>query len=128
MHFLQFVAVATVIFVTAPLADTFQSGASAPFKRSLSFKTLNHRIPSLPIRPAHWLRLKGGFRFGSLNTIATATAPVAAAPVEKFRKDYRVPDYSIRTVDLTFKIFKGHTQVYDSIRSVNDVRISFVDI
>ncbi len=34
-----------------------------------------------------------------------------SAPVEKFRKDYKLPDYFIHTVDLTFKIFSGHTQV-----------------
>jgi hypothetical protein len=33
-------------------------------------------------------------------------------PVEKFRKDYKVADYAIYNVELTFKIFKGYTQVY----------------
>ncbi len=43
--------------------------------------------------------------------MTTATTAPTAEPEEKFRKDYKVPDYSIQTVDLTFKIFKGHTQV-----------------
>ena len=32
-------------------------------------------------------------------------------PVEKFRKDYKVPDFAIHSVDLTFKIYSSHTQV-----------------
>jgi aminopeptidase N len=47
-----------------------------------------------------------------LSTLATSSATATpTAPVEKFRKDYKVPDYSIQSVDLTFKIFEGHTQV-----------------
>jgi hypothetical protein len=45
----------------------------------------------------------------------TTSAP--AAPVEKFRKDYKVPDYAIHKVDLIFKIFDGHTQVFSHISS-----------
>ena len=30
---------------------------------------------------------------------------------EKFRNDYKVPDYFIRDVELTFKIFDKYTQV-----------------
>jgi hypothetical protein len=60
---------------------------------------------------AYTHRISGARNLGSLGIVATAAAAVAAAPVEKFRKDYKVPDYSIGTVDLTFKIFKGHTQV-----------------
>eukprot|EP00291_Cryptomonas_curvata_P010866 CAMPEP_0172187180 /NCGR_PEP_ID=MMETSP1050-20130122/21203_1 /TAXON_ID=233186 /ORGANISM="Cryptomonas curvata, Strain CCAP979/52" /LENGTH=331 /DNA_ID=CAMNT_0012861491 /DNA_START=244 /DNA_END=1235 /DNA_ORIENTATION=- len=48
--------------------------------------------------------------------MATATTAPAAAPEEKFRKDYKVPDYSIQTVDLTFKIFGGHTQVLSLLK------------
>ena len=33
--------------------------------------------------------------------------------MEKFRKDYKIPDYSIWSVELTFKIYLGHTQVCD---------------
>lgn len=109
-----FVTTAVVVCIAAPVAEAFQ-GAARPLKlhgRSSSpgqVKELGHRIPSLPIRPGHRLRLNGGL--GSLGTVATTSAPVAAAPVEKFRKDYKFPDYSVRTVDLTFKIYKGHTQV-----------------
>jgi hypothetical protein len=38
-------------------------------------------------------------------------AMVVSVPVEKFRKDYKLPDYFTHSVDLTFKIFSGHTQV-----------------
>jgi hypothetical protein len=48
---------------------------------------------------------------GSIRTVATTSTAAPAMPLEKFRKDYKVPDYSIRTVDLTFKIFQGYTQV-----------------
>ena len=66
------------------------------------------RTPSFPVSPTLRLRLRGG----GLNSMATTSTPATqAAPVEKFRKDYKVPDYSIQTVELTFKIFNGHTQV-----------------
>ena len=41
--------------------------------------------------------------------MSTAAAP--AAPVEKFRKDYKPTDYSITNLDLTFKIADESTQV-----------------
>ncbi len=65
----------------------------------------------LSARNALRLRSAGRFKFGNLRTVATASATVSAMPLEKFRKDYKAPDYSIRSVDLTFKIFPGHTQV-----------------
>ena len=70
-----------------------------------------NRIPSLPIRPAHRLSLNGGLSSGFSSTTASASTKELSPPVEKFRKDYKVPDYSISTVELTFKIFKGYTQV-----------------
>jgi len=42
---------------------------------------------------------------------ATAMAEAPAKPVEKFRKDYRQPNYWIREVELDVKISKGTTQV-----------------
>jgi hypothetical protein len=41
--------------------------------------------------------------------MSTAAAP--AAPVEKFRKDYKSTDYSVTNLDLTFKIADESTQV-----------------
>ena len=75
------------------------------------------RIPSLPIRPAHRLRLKGGL--SSLSAMTTTSTKEIAAPVEKFRKDYKAPDYLIANVELTFKIFKGHTQVQATSKAAN---------
>ncbi len=62
------------------------------------------------VRDGLRLRTGGRSNLGSMRTVATATTAAPAMPLEKFRKDYKAPDYSIRSVDLTFKIFKGHTQ------------------
>mmetsp|Transcript_88338 Transcript_88338/g.184603 ORF Transcript_88338/g.184603 Transcript_88338/m.184603 type:complete len:964 (-) Transcript_88338:158-3049(-) len=48
------------------------------------------------------------------SSAAAAAAPGEApktAPLEKFRKDYRQPNYWIREVQLDVKIFEGRTQV-----------------
>jgi hypothetical protein len=44
-------------------------------------------------------------------SMATAAEAPKAAPVEKFRKDYKHVHHVIKTVDLTFKIFDDNTQV-----------------
>mmetsp|Transcript_56272 Transcript_56272/g.138065 ORF Transcript_56272/g.138065 Transcript_56272/m.138065 type:complete len:875 (+) Transcript_56272:3098-5722(+) len=46
--------------------------------------------------------------------MTTAAAP--PAPVEKFRKDYKAPDFVINKVDLTFKIGDDSTQVLSSMQ------------
>ena len=69
------------------------------------------------------LRTMGKFTLGGLRTVATASTAAPAMPLEKFRKDYKAPDYSIRTVDLTFKIFKGYTQA-SSIHNCDYIVIS----
>ncbi len=50
-------------------------------------------------------------------SMATAAEAPKAAPVEKFRKDYKHVDHVIKTVDLTFKIFDDNTQVAFSMLS-----------
>ena len=104
-----------------PRASAFQ-GALAPLRVPVFGKNqpksdgwISH-VPSLPFRPAH-LRLKGGLSSGILSAMTTTSATEISAPVEKFRKDYKVPDYSIVNVELTFKIFKGQTQVQSTSES-----------
>ena len=41
---------------------------------------------------------------------------------EKFRKDYKFPDFEIKTVELTFQIFNGHTEVHSLLFVVFLVR------
>ena len=117
-QFHLWLAVAVGLCIVAPMVDAFPGAirAFSPF-RNLWSKVWNRRLPSLPIRAADRLGLRGRVGSGSLSSVATATAPAPSAPVEKFRKDYKAPDYSIRTVDLTFKIFKGHTQVRPAVAS-----------
>ncbi len=51
-------------------------------------------------------------------SMATAAAAPKAAPMEKFRKDYKPVDHVIKTVDLTFKIFDEKTQVRGTLRGI----------
>ncbi|CAE7231459.1 MPA1, partial [Symbiodinium natans] len=51
------------------------------------------------------------------STVAAATATLAPeAPTEIFRKDYLAPNYWIREVDLTVRIFEGRTEVLSRLR------------
>ena len=45
---------------------------------------------------------------------------------EKFRKDYKFPDFEIKTVELTFQIFNGHTEVHSLLFVV--VLVRFIQI
>lgn len=80
------------------------------------------RMPSKPQIPQ--LRLRGGnlllksrptisaLRADTSKTALSMSAVSAPeAPVEKFRKDYQKPDYTIDDISLTFKIEDGATQV-----------------
>jgi hypothetical protein len=101
-----------------PRASAFQ-GALASLRIPIFGKNqpksegwISH-VPSLPFRPTH-LRLKGGLSSGISSAMTATSTTEISAPVEKFRKDYKVPDYSIVNVELTFKIFKGQTQVHST--------------
>jgi len=81
------------------------------------------------------MRIKGGSRFalptlsrfnavgrktmGALRGLAglksTATAAVADAPIEKFRKDYTPTSYEAKDIDLTFQINDGSTTVVGKV-------------
>ena len=103
---------AVAVCIAAPVTDAFHGSFGAyisTMRYKETAKALNHRSFPLPLRR----RLNGGAKLGALNSFASASVAAPAAPVEKFRKDYKPPDYSIRTVDLTFKIYKGQTQVGD---------------
>jgi hypothetical protein len=109
--------------VGMPRAAAFQGTLGSLRAPLRYFGKLRHNsegwISRVPSRPALRLRLNGGLSTGILSTMATASTKDSSAPVEKFRKDYKMPDYSIANVELTFKIFKGYTQVQATSEPAN---------
>lgn len=87
--------------------------AAASFRGSRSSVISALRQPLFGHRLPARLRLKGGSSLakGAASVVAMSASATAAAPVEKFRKDYTPQGHVISNVDLTFKIGEESTQV-----------------
>ena len=90
-----------------------RAGLKVPRSPVVQSRTFLFRVSVSPqIRLSKVALLKRSFPpLSSVFSSANLMTTTPAAPVEKFRKDYKVPNFSIHAVDLTFKIFNGHTQV-----------------
>lgn len=102
-----------VVSIALPHAAAFRISLRLPLNLArpafLSLRTWTSRLSSFRIRPAHQSGINRGLRSTFSRTMASAAT--TEAPVEKFRRDYKVTDHVVKTVDLTFKINPGQTQV-----------------